>query len=219
MSYIFHPVGRPTETPRPEDAALPSYYFRSRLSSKKCTNFRENYNIVFYFRSCTIYSNNIYARTPKIKGNYPRSSSLPERARRCSSSSLRSCSHFNTRPRPKSSRLSMRIGCSSRGCPLGVSVVLGHALSSCSSCSGTLRISCASRGCSLGVFGVFIDENKLPFSDMGVRDPLLTETPQSVLASLWYFAGTPNSGTPPPLGIEFTSPKMRDLLLNFTKFW
>ena len=24
---------------------------------------------------------------------------------------------------------------------------------------------------------------------MGVRAPLLTETPQSVLASLWYFAG------------------------------
>ena len=46
---------------------------------------------------------------------------------------------------------------------------------------------------------MFIDENKLPFSDMGVRDPLLP------------------SGTPPPLGIEFTSPKMRDLLLNFTK--
>ena len=34
--------------------------------------------------------------------------------------------------------------------------------------------------------------NKLPSSDMGVRDPLLP------------------SGTPPPLGIEFTSPKMRD---------
>ena len=65
---------------------------------------------------------------------------------------------------------------------------------------------------------MLIEENKLPSSDMGVRDPLLTETPQSVLASLWYFAGTPNSGTPPPLGIEFTSPKMRDLLLNFTKY-
>ena len=36
---------------------------------------------------------------------------------------------------------------------------------------------------------------------MGVRDPLLP------------------SGTPPPLGIEFTSPKMRDLLLNFTKIF
>ena len=24
-------------------------------------------------------------------------------------------------------------------------------------------------------------------------------------------------GTPPPLGIEFTSPKMRDLLFNFTQ--
>ena len=35
--------------------------------------------------------------------------------------------------------------------------------------------------------------------DMGVRDPLLP------------------SGTPPPLGIEFSSPKMRDLLLSFTK--
>ena len=57
----------------------------------------------------------------------------------------------------------------------------------------------------------------LPSSDMEVRDPLLTETPQSVLASLWYFAGTPNSGTPPPLGIEFSSPKMRNLLLSFTK--
>ena len=41
--------------------------------------------------------------------------------------------------------------------------------------------------------------NKLPSSDMGVRDPLLP------------------SGTPPPLGIEFSSPKMRDLLLSFTK--
>ena len=125
MSYIFHPVGRPTETPRPEDAALPSYYFRSRLSSKKCTNFRENYNIVFNFRSCTIYSNNICARTPKIKGNYPRSSSLPERARRCSSSSLRSCSHFNTRPRPKSSRLSMKHGV--RGRSIKLFGVLRHA--------------------------------------------------------------------------------------------
>ena len=46
---------------------------------------------------------------------------------------------------------------------------------------------------------VFIDENKLPFSDMGVRDPLLP------------------FGTPPPLGIGLPSPKMRDLLLNFTK--
>ena len=43
------------------------------------------------------------------------------------------------------------------------------------------------------------EENKLPSSDMGVRDPLLP------------------SGTPPPLGIEFTSPKMRDLFLKFTK--
>ena len=41
--------------------------------------------------------------------------------------------------------------------------------------------------------------NKLSSSDMGVTDPLLP------------------SGTPPPLGIEFTSPKMRDLLLSFTK--
>ena len=64
---------------------------------------------------------------------------------------------------------------------------------------------------------MLVEENKLPSSDMGVRDPLLTETPQSVLASLWYFAGTPNSGTPPPLGISLPSPKMRDLLLNFTK--
>ena len=57
----------------------------------------------------------------------------------------------------------------------------------------------------------------LPSSDMEVRDPLLTETPQSVLASLWYFAGTPNSRTPPPLGIGLPSPKMRDLLFNFTQ--
>ena len=35
--------------------------------------------------------------------------------------------------------------------------------------------------------------NMLPPPDMGVTDPLLTETPQSVLATLWYFAGTPNS--------------------------
>ena len=41
--------------------------------------------------------------------------------------------------------------------------------------------------------------NKLPSSDMGVRAPLLP------------------SGTPPPLGIGLPSPKMRDLLLNFTK--
>ena len=34
---------------------------------------------------------------------------------------------------------------------------------------------------------------------MGVRAPLLP------------------SGTPPPLGIKFTSPKMRDLLLNLTQ--
>ena len=34
---------------------------------------------------------------------------------------------------------------------------------------------------------------------MGVRDPLLA------------------FGTPPPLGISLPSPKMRDLLLNFTK--
>ena len=40
---------------------------------------------------------------------------------------------------------------------------------------------------------------KLPSSDMGVTDPLLA------------------FGTPPPLGIEYTSPKMRDLLLSFTK--
>ena len=46
---------------------------------------------------------------------------------------------------------------------------------------------------------MLIDENKLPSPDMGVRDPLLP------------------SGTPPPLGIEFTSPKMRDLLLNLTQ--
>ena len=50
------------------------------------------------------------------------------------------------------------------------------------------------------VFVVLIEENKLPSSNMGVTDPLLP------------------SGTPPPLGIEFTSPKMRDLLLNFTKY-
>ena len=55
-------------------------------------------------------------------------------------------------------------------------------------------------------------ENKLPFPDMGVRDPLLTETPQSVLASLWYFAGTPNSGTPPPLRRSTRSPSRRHKL-------
>ena len=48
--------------------------------------------------------------------------------------------------------------------------------------------------------GVLGKINKLPTSDMGVRDPLLA------------------FGTPPPLGIELTSPKMRDLLLNFTKY-
>ena len=172
MSYIFHPVGRPTETPRPEDAALPSYYFRSRVSSKNCTNFRENYNIVFYFRLCTIYSNNIYARTAKT-WEKPQSPSFSESARRCSSSSLRSCSYFNTRPPPE------------------VKPTLDETW-----CSGTLRIGCSSRGCPLGVSVVLIEENKLPPSDMGVRDPLLP------------------SGTPPPLGIEFTSPKMRDLLLT-----
>ena len=41
--------------------------------------------------------------------------------------------------------------------------------------------------------------NKLPSPDMGVTDPLLP------------------FGTPPPLGIEFSSPKMRDFLLSFTK--
>ena len=46
---------------------------------------------------------------------------------------------------------------------------------------------------------VLIEENKLPPSDMGVRDPLLP------------------SGTPPPLGIGSPSPKMRDLLFNFTQ--
>ena len=46
---------------------------------------------------------------------------------------------------------------------------------------------------------VLKERNKLPSSDMGVRDPLLP------------------SGTPPPLGIKFTSPKMRDLLLNLTQ--
>ena len=49
------------------------------------------------------------------------------------------------------------------------------------------------------LFGVLKGINMLPSPDMGVRDPLLP------------------SGTPPPLGIEFTSPKMRDLLLSFTK--
>ena len=46
---------------------------------------------------------------------------------------------------------------------------------------------------------MLIEENKLPSSDRGVRDPLLP------------------SGTPPPLGIEFSSPKMRNLLLDFTQ--
>ena len=48
---------------------------------------------------------------------------------------------------------------------------------------------------------MLIVENKLPSPDMGVRDPLLP------------------SGTPPPLGIGLPSPKMRDLLLNFTKIF
>ena len=48
---------------------------------------------------------------------------------------------------------------------------------------------------------VLIEENKLPSPDMGVTDPLLP------------------SGTPPPLGIGLPSPKMRDLLLNFTKIF
>ena len=68
------------------------------------------------------------------------------------------------------------------------------------SCSGTLRIGFSARGGgSLKGCIVLIEENKLPSPDMGVTDPLLP------------------SGTPPPLGIESTSPKMRDLLLNFTK--
>ena len=51
------------------------------------------------------------------------------------------------------------------------------------------------------VFVVLIEENKLPSSNMGVTDPLLP------------------SGTPPPLGIEYAPPKMRDLLLSFTKIF
>ena len=66
--------------------------------------------------------------------------------------------------------------------------MIRHALSNCSS-----------RGRSLKGYDVLGEINKLPSSDMGVRDPHLP------------------SGTPPPLGIEFTSPKMRDLLLSFTK--
>ena len=54
-------------------------------------------------------------------------------------------------------------------------------------------------GCSLKGFVMLIGKNKLPSSDMGVRDPLLA------------------FGTPPPLGIEFSSPKMRDLLCDSTK--
>ena len=46
---------------------------------------------------------------------------------------------------------------------------------------------------------MLVEENKLPSSNMGVTDPLLP------------------FGTPPPLGIGLPSPKMRDLLLNFTK--
>ena len=57
-----------------------------------------------------------------------------------------------------------------------------------------------SRGARSEGNGVLGEINKLPSPDMGVTDPLLP------------------SGTPPPLGIEFTSPKMRDLLLNFTKY-
>ena len=49
------------------------------------------------------------------------------------------------------------------------------------------------------MFGVLGEINKLSSPDMGVRDPLLA------------------FGTPPPLGISLPSPKMRDLLLNFTK--
>ena len=71
---------------------------------------------------------------------------------------------------------------------LGVFVVLGDALSNFSS-----------RGCSLKGYGVLKKINKLPSPNMGVRDPLLP------------------SGTPPPLGIGLPSPKMRDLLLSFTK--
>ena len=78
-------------------------------------------------------------------------------------------------------------------------VVLRDALSGCSSCSKTLRIGCSSRGHLPKLFGVLKGINMLPSSDMGVRDPLLP------------------SGTPPPLGIEFSSTKMRDLLLSFTK--
>ena len=57
-----------------------------------------------------------------------------------------------------------------------------------------LRIDFSSRGqYSLKGCGVLKGMNMLPSPDMGVTDPLLTETPQSVLAALWYFAGTPNS--------------------------
>ena len=41
--------------------------------------------------------------------------------------------------------------------------------------------------------------NMLPSPDMGVTDPFLP------------------AGTPPPLGIGLPSPKMRDLLFNFTQ--
>ena len=132
MSYIFHPVGRPTETPRPEDAALPSYYFRSRVSSKNCTNFRENYNIVFYFHSCTIYSNNIYARTPNIKEKRPsifffsRKSAAVLLFDPALLLSLQYTPPPEVKPTLDETWCSgtLRIGCSSRGCPLGVSVVL-----------------------------------------------------------------------------------------------
>ena len=73
-------------------------------------------------------------------------------------------------------------------CNVPAFAALKHALSSCSS-----------RGCSLGGFVVLGERNKLPSSDMGVRDPLLP------------------SGTPPPLGIGLPSPKMRDLLFHFTQ--
>ena len=72
-------------------------------------------------------------------------------------------------------------------------------LSSCAVYSGTLYQAVRRvRRRSPVVFVVLIEENKLPSSNMGVTDPLLP------------------SGTPPPLGIEYAPPKMRDLLLSFT---
>ena len=76
---------------------------------------------------------------------------------------------------------------------------LSQSMQRVSSSSGTLCQAVRLAGHLPKLFGVVKGINMLPSPDMGVRDPLLP------------------SGTPPPLGIEFSSPKMRDLLLSFTK--